>query len=175
MSATSLRIAGLGLLATALVWTGGWMIWLVAQHRSGHLDPAATVLGFLLFALLPAAAGLAGGALLLVRAARRGGQQRAADLERRLADAVRTRGVVHLNALAREWGVPEPQLRRGLEALVGLELFHGTVDWAAGEVRAPSASLGSDCPRCGAELEPAGQGLLACRYCGAHFPDAAPT
>ncbi len=170
MTARGLRALGIALVVTAAVWVGLWCLWLLAQHRAGHLDAAAAILGLLLFAVLPAAAAGAGATILLVAAGRRRRMESEAALEARIAEAVRTRGIVRLAALAGEWNVPEASLRRAVERLVGLELLPGQVDWSRGELTAPYARLGEACPRCGGQLEPAGKDLLVCRYCGSRFP-----
>ncbi|HHQ49367.1 MAG TPA: hypothetical protein ENK19_10865 [Acidobacteria bacterium] len=170
MSSRGLRALGLALLAAGGGWIVLWGLWLAAQHRAGQLDAAAAILGLLLFAFLPAAAAWAGGAVILLRAGRLAREEAEAALETRIAEAVRTRGIVRLTPLARELGLPEPALRRAVERLVGLELLPGTIDWERGELMAPYARLGEACPRCGGQLEPAGKGLLACRYCGSRFP-----
>jgi len=163
-------VLGLTLLAAGAGWTLLWGLWLAAQHRAGQLDAAASILGLLLFAFLPTLAAWAGGTVLLIRAGRVSRQEEEAAMETRIAEAVRTRGMVRLNALARELGLPESELRRGVERLVGLRLLPGSVDWKRGELLAPYARLGEACPRCGGQLAPAGKGLLACRYCGSRFP-----
>ncbi len=170
MTSRGLRVLGIALLAAGAGWTILWGLWLAAQHRAGQLDAAASILGLLLFAFLPAVAAWAGAAVLLLRASRRARQEAEASLETRIAEAVRTRGIVRLGILARELDLPEAELRRAVERLVGLELLPGRVDWKRGELLAPYARLGEACPRCGGQLEPAGKGLLACRYCGSRFP-----
>lgn len=170
MSARALRVLGWGLLITGGVWAVLWGLWLLAQHGAGQLDVAAAVLGFLLFALLPTAAAWVGAAIVLLRAGRKAHEQRDADLESRVGEAVRSRGVVRLEELAREWSTPEAALRSAVERLVGLNLFPGQVDWQRGELTAPYARLDEACPRCGGPLEPAGKALLVCRYCGSRFP-----
>jgi len=157
VSSRGLRVLGLALLTAGAGWTILWGLWLAAQHRANQLDAAAAILGLLLFAFLPAAAAWAGGAV-------------DAALETRIAETVRTRGIVRLTVLARELGLPEVELRRAVERLVGLGLLPGRIDWERGELLAPYAHLGEACPRCGGQLEPAGKGLLACRYCGSRFP-----
>lgn len=170
MSASGLRTLGWGLAITGAAWAALWGLWLAAQHATGRLDVAAAVLGFLLFALLPAAASWVGAAMVLVRAGKRARAEAEAGLETRIAEAVRTRGIVRLARLAGECGLEEPELRRAVERLVGLNLLPGQVDWQRGELTAPYVRLGEECPRCGGELDPAGKGLLACRYCGSRFP-----
>lgn len=176
MSSRALRALGIGLIVTGAVWALLWGGWVAAQHAQGRLDLAAALLGLLLFAVLPTAVSWAVGAVVLVRARRRGGQEADADLEVRIAEAVRTRGVVRLAELSSEWGYEEQVLRRALERLVGLNLLPGNVDWERGEITAPFAALDQTCSHCGGKLEPAGKGLLVCRYCGSHFPvkDPAP-
>ncbi len=170
MSARALRALGIGLILTGAVWALLWGGWVAAQHAQGRLDLAAALLGLLLFALLPTAVSWVAAAVVLIRARRRGGQEADADLEVRIAEAVRTRGVVRLGQLATEWGVEETVLRRALEQLVGLNLLAGNVDWERGEITAPFAGVHEACSHCGGQLEPAGKGLLVCRYCGSHFP-----
>ncbi|NOZ96064.1 MAG: hypothetical protein GXP47_15195 [Acidobacteria bacterium] len=170
MSSRGLRALGLALVLAGGAWTILWSLWLAAQHRSGQLDAAAAILGLLLFAFLPAMAAWAGGAVVLIRANRLARQEAEASLETRIAEALRTRGIVRLTPLARELGMPEPELRRAVERLVGLRLLPGRIDWERGELLAPYARVGEACPRCGGQLEPAGKGLLACRYCGSRFP-----
>ncbi len=172
MSARGLKTLGWALAMSGAAWAALWALWLLAQHRAGQLDTGGAILGLLLFAFLPAAVAGAGAAVVLVRASRAARLEAEAALESRVAEAVRTRGIVRLATLAAEWGTPEPDLRRAVERLVGLGLFPGQVDWPRGELTAPYARLGDACPRCGGELEPAGKGLLVCRYCGSRFPVA---
>ncbi len=172
MTAQGLRILGRGLAAGGFAWAVLWGIWLVAQHRAGQLDIAAALLGVILFALLPALAAWIAGAILLVRARRRCRQEHDADLETRLAEAVRTRAIVRIAELANEWHISENDIRAAVQRLVGLDLFRGRVDWERGVLTAQYASLTQSCPHCGGPLEPAGQGLLVCRYCGSRFPQA---
>ena len=170
MSARALKALGWALALAGAAWALLWGAWAAAQHQAGRFDAAAAILALLLFALLPAAAAGAGAAVVLVRAARAAREETEARLEARVAEAVRTRGIVRLADLASEWSVPETALRRAVERLVGLGLLPGQVDWPRGELTAPYARLGEPCPRCGGELEPAGKGLLVCRYCGSRFP-----
>ena len=171
VSARGLRILGFGLIAGGAAWALFWSLWLAAQHHAGQLDVAAALLGFLLFALLPTLAAWIGGGIVLARSRRRAQEEGEADLESRVAEAVRTRGIVRLGELAREWQLPEPAVRAAVERLVGLNLFHGQVDWKRGELTAEYVDLTQVCPHCGGPLEPAGQGLLVCRYCGSRFPE----
>ncbi len=168
---SSRLLAGLSvtLAVAGAAWGALWAAWLVAQHRAGALDPAAALLGAALLILPTLVVAWGGAALLALRARRRAREEAAARLERRLAEAVRTRGRVRLAALAREWGVTEGDLAAALESLVGLGVFRGRVDWDRGEAFAEGAAPEAPCPNCGGVLVPAGQGLLACRHCGSRF------
>ena len=170
MSSRVLAVAGWSLAATGAVWAGLWIARLRLHLEAGGHGLAREIPSTILFALLPVAALWTGAVIALVRSRQRRRREAAAELETRLVEAVRTRGTVRLAALAREWRLPEARLWEVVEELEGLHLLPCVVDRARGELLMPFARLDAPCPHCGGPLEPAGAGLLACRYCGSRFP-----
>lgn len=170
MSAIQLKSVSLGLGIFALIWMGGWVSWVVAQHNANKLDVAASILGFFLLGAVPGGVLVVIAGILWLRAIHVGKTERAAVLEMRIAEAVRTRGMVQLKNLASEWQMPESSIRLHLERLVGMQLLEGRVDWDKGIVYAPYAQPGQSCPRCGGEVKSVGKDLARCLHCGSAFP-----
>ncbi len=170
MSSRGLRFLGLACVAGAIIWFIGWSLWVQAQWAAGKLDRGAALLGIILFAVVPAIPAAIAGGVFLVKATARRREERLAQLDARLLEAVRTRGIVKMRDLAQEWHVPLEQVRAALERVVGMGLFDGRVDWSKGEAYAPTIDPSQSCPRCGGTLKPVGKGLARCEFCGSSYP-----
>jgi transcription initiation factor IIE alpha subunit len=88
--------------------------------------------------------------------------------QRKILDAVKTRGKVDIDELALEMDASRSQVRDDIYRLVGMELFTGYVNWDKGVLYSQEASAltGNACPNCGAQQEFAGKGVITCQYCG---------
>jgi len=136
--------------------------------ESGSMGGAVLgVVGGLLVGVLP----VAGGIFLLVRNRGEAALQADQARQRKILDAVKTRGQVDISDLVFELQVSTEQIRDDVYRLVGLGLFTGYVNWDKGVLYSQEASklTGNTCPNCGGEQAFAGKGVIACQYCGAEI------
>ncbi len=153
---------GAGLLLIAF---GGWA---VTALGSSETTSGGAVLGILL-ALLVIAPIFGIGAYLF----RKGGQEQRemvqVQKEKQILNAVLTRGQVTISELVAEMQVPNDDIKRMVQDLVGKQLFSGAVNWDKGilySVESQKLTGDSKCPNCGGDLVFAGKGLIVCPYCG---------
>lgn len=153
---------GAGLLLIAF---GGWA---VTALGSSETTSGGAVLGILL-ALLVIAPIFGIGAYLF----RKGGQEQRemvqVQKEKQILNAVLTRGQVTISELVAEMQVPNDDIKRMVQDLVGKQLFSGAVNWYKGilySVESQKLTGDSKCPNCGGDLVFAGKGLIVCPYCG---------
>ena len=88
--------------------------------------------------------------------------------EPELVAAVYARGRAALYDLAHQLGLSETRLRELLYSALEHRRFSGYVDWRRGIVYSADAERlrdGRACPNCGASMDLAGVGVIACPYC----------
>ncbi len=172
------RIAGILLIAVAVVLFGGAFAWGSAQTAkeagaAGALDPAAFTLLLVItgvIALLLAGAGV----YLLVKSREEAVDAEEAAKQRQILDMVQTRGSVELSTIAIEQQDEVDVVRARLERLVGMGVFSGYINWQESGGMLYSAEAGElrdleNCKNCGGEIKLSGKGVAQCPWCGAEY------
>jgi hypothetical protein len=155
-----LVIAGVAIVAAALIWG------FANQLSTGAL---ALVGGCgSLFGIILAGAGV----YMFLSGQSEARQFATVEQEKRVLNAVMTRGQVRIPELAIEMGISVDQVKTYVHDLVGKGLFTGYVDWKGGNLISQEASAlqgRNTCPNCGGQLELGGKGIITCPYCGAEI------
>lgn len=167
---TNRKALAVGLIVVAVGWLAFVALYMYSGLSAGKLqDVSAFILGVGLFGLMPATVLIAGALVILIQNRAQDLLDRDARFQDRILEAVQTRGQCRFDVLARESGVSEERIGQAVQALVGLGLFTGYVNWPEKEITAlEAAALTAEaCPNCGGKTEPAGKGVAQCPYCGA--------
>jgi hypothetical protein len=146
-------------------------LWLASQTASGELTTGGAVLGAAL-ALIPVAILVGGGLYLIVLGRQQTQQASEMQTQRRLLDIVKSRGQVSVDELALELQTNIDRVRQMTHQLVGLQVFSGYVNWKEGVLYSEDAQHLRNlkqCKNCGGEIELAGKGVVACRFCGTEY------
>jgi hypothetical protein len=146
-------------------------LWLATQVSSEALSSGGAVLGAV-FAFIPVILLLGGGLYLYLRGGAETQQQSEMHLQRRIMDAVASRGQVTVQDLALELGTPVERLKDLVHQLVGLQVFSGYINWEEGTLYSMDAQQLRElkqCKNCGGELKLAGKGVVACPFCGTEY------
>lgn len=166
-----LRWLGLALIAMSLLvlFLGG--LWLLAVTLEQGIRLSTLVFGLSLIAVVITLPCLIIGGILLHYDQTRAHEVEEIELERRLLEAVLTRGQVRISDLAIEMNLTRRQVQTYLYDLVGKGLFTGYVDWKQGILYAREAAQmhQGTCPNCGGQREIVGKGVVRCAYCGAEL------
>jgi uncharacterized membrane protein/ribosomal protein S27AE len=101
-------------------------------------------------------------------------EERESEMEkqRQLLDIVQARGQVDIRNAALELNASVDEVKQMLYNLVGLQVFSGYINWDKGTLYSAEASNLRDlkeCENCGASIELAGKGVVACPYCGTEY------
>lgn len=146
-------------------------LWLVAGIADGRLRVTGAALGFGLMAVIVLPV-VGVGIYLLVRSGQEAKEDAArADL-RRILDEVKAKGSIPISDLVLEMGSTRDKIQQDINALVGMGLFSGYVNWDEGVLYSQdAAALRSldKCKNCGGELKLVGKGVVKCPYCGTEY------
>lgn len=162
------KTVGIVLMVLAVVLLVAFGGWLLSAFGSEETTSSGAVLGLLL-ALLVTAPIFGIGAYLFRRGSQEQLEYAQVEKEKRILNAVLTRGQVTINELVAELQLPREEIERMIQDLVGKQLFSGAINWDKGILYSvDSQQLTGDhkCPNCGGDLEFAGKGLIVCPYCG---------
>lgn len=155
---------------------GAWLVVSALSPGKGlRLGAGGAVLGGIVLAVVVVPTLIAGGILLA-----RGGRAAAAasrDQEvgvkqRRLLDAVKTRGQVPISDLVLDLKSTRAEVQQWVHDLVGMGIFSGYVNWDEGILYSAEASQLRDltrCKHCGGEVQLAGKGVVRCGFCGTEY------
>lgn len=146
-------------------------LWLALQVGSESLSSGGLVVGaFVSFIVVAPIFGF--GIFMYAR----GGEEEELESEmtrqRKLLDIVKSRGQVGIHDLAIELGVNVDEVKDLVYRLVGLQVFSGYINWDKGVLYSADASNLrdlSECKNCGGQIELAGKGVVACKFCGTEY------
>ena len=141
--------------------------WTLANRSDSTLEAGGAILAIALVAVI-ALPLLGAGVFLLIRAAREDAELARVAKQRKLLNAVMTRGQVRLAEVALDMDATRDQVKAWLSDLVGKGLFSGYINWDEGVLYSRQASQLKDnrCPKCGGEVKLAGKGVVTCPFCG---------
>lgn len=147
-------------------------LFLATQAASGEIESAgALVIGaFLGFVLVAPIFGF--GIYMYAQSGKEVEEQSEMEAQRAVLDIVRSRGQVGLHDLAIETNRSVEQVTGYLHQLVGLQVFAGYINWDKQTVYSADAShlhRLNQCENCGAAIELAGRGVIACQFCGTEY------
>jgi len=146
-------------------------LWLAVQVRSGDLSAGGMLLGALLV-FLPVALLIGFGIFMYIKGSQEAGRETSMQKQRQLVDIVKSRGQIKVHDLAIELGSSVDEVKNLIHQLVGLQVFSGYINWDKGILYSSEASQLRDlheCKNCGAQIELAGKGVVACQYCGTEY------
>lgn len=159
-----LIVLGFGLAAV-----GG--LYLATQASGGDLESGGAILGGgILFVFITALVGF--GIFLFVRGGQEEEQESVMQKQRQLLDIVKSRGQVGVNELALEMSTSVDDIKSMVHQLVGLQVFSGYINWKDGTLYSAEAKKLTElknCENCGAPIELAGKGVVACKFCGTEY------
>ncbi len=161
------KLIGMLLIAGGLLCGAIGTLWAVVQRASAKLDAGALIfaIGGMLIIALPL---IGAGIYLFVAGGREEAEGKSIKQERHLLNLVNTQGQVRIAEAALELGLTRDELKALVYDLVGKGLFSGYINWDDGVLYSKQAAqlkTGS-CPKCGAQLELAGKGVVQCKACG---------
>ncbi len=164
------KLIGMLLIAGGLLCGAIGTLWAVVQRASAKLDAGALIfaIGGMLIIALPL---IGAGIYLFVAGGREEAEGKTIKQERHLLNLVNTQGQVRIAEAALELGLTRDELKALVYDLVGKGLFSGYINWDDGVLYSKQAAqlkTGS-CPKCGAQLELAGKGVVQCKACGSEI------
>lgn len=146
-------------------------IWLAVQLQSGALSAGGLLLGALLV-FVPVALLMGFGFFMYMKGGEEAERESTMHNQRLLVDIVKSRGQIKIHDLAIELGASVDEVKELVHQLVGLQVFSGYINWDKGVLYSSEASQLRDlqeCKNCGAQIELAGKGVVACPYCGTEY------
>jgi hypothetical protein len=164
------KLIGLILMGSGLLCGALGTLWAVTQRASEKLDAGA-----LLFAIggtLVVAVPLIGvGLYFFVVGGREEAEGKTIEQERKLLNLVSAQGQIRIADAALELGLTRDELKALVYDLVGKGLFSGYINWDEGVLYSKQAAQlkTGTCPKCGAQLELAGKGVVQCKACGSEI------
>jgi hypothetical protein len=159
-----LTVAGIGVALIA-------GLWLASQTSAGDLETGGALVGAGL-AFIPVALLVGFGIYLFVQGGKEAQQESVMQKQRQLLDIVKSRGQVTVSNLAIELGVSADVVKNMIHELVGLQVFSGYVNWNEGVLYSSEAAnlrTLDKCKNCGGEIQLAGKGIVACKFCGTEY------
>ncbi len=145
------------------------VVWLFTND---DLEGPARILGLAIALVVLVAPLLGAGIYLLAFGGQQARQEVEAARQRKLLNAIQTRGQVTLDELAIELQLPRDQIKGMVYDLVGLGVFSGYVNWQEGRLYSSDAAHLREltqCPNCGGDITLSGKGVASCRFCGTEF------
>jgi len=171
MTMTSGRI--IGIIATAIGFGIAALagLFLAQQSSAGDLSSGGLIVGaFLAFIVVGPLVGF--GLFMFVRGGQEAERETEMQRQRQLLDIVKSRGQIEIHDAALEMQTSVDQVKALIYDLVGLQIFSGYINWDKGVLYSEEASNLRDlhtCKNCGANIELAGKGIIACPYCGTEY------
>lgn len=164
------RLIGLMLMGGGLLCGALGTLWALAQRASEKLDSGALLFaigGSLVIALPLLGAGL----YLFVAGGREEAEGKTIKQERQLLNLVSTQGQLRIADAALELNLTRDEIKALVYDLVGKGLFSGYTNWDEGVLYSKQAAQlqTGTCPKCGAQLELAGKGVVKCKACGSEI------
>jgi hypothetical protein len=164
------KLIGLMLIGGGLLCGAIGTLWAVAQRASEKLDSGALI--FAIGGMLVIAVPLIGaGIYLFVTGGREEAEGKTIKQERQLLNLVSAQGQIRISDAALELGITRDDLKALVYDLVGKGLFSGYINWDEGVLYSKQAAQLKTglCPKCGAQLELAGKGVVQCKACGSEI------
>lgn len=146
-------------------------LWLAVQVNRGELSTGGMLVGALLV-FLPVALLIGFGIFMYLKGGEEAERESSMQQQRQMLDIVKSRGQVKIHDLAIEMGTNVDQIKEMVHQLVGLQVFSGYINWDKGVLYSSDAAQLrelSECKNCGAQIELAGKGVVACPYCGTEY------
>lgn len=146
-------------------------LFLAQQSGAGDLTGGGVIVGaFLAFLIVAPLIGF--GLFMFVRGGQEAERETEMQKQRQLLDIVKSRGQIKIHDAAIEMQTDVDQVKSLVYDLVGLQIFSGYINWDKGVLYSEEASNLRDlhtCKNCGAPIELAGKGVIACEYCGTEY------
>ncbi|HTP11847.1 MAG TPA: hypothetical protein VMP08_26515 [Anaerolineae bacterium] len=164
------KLIGIMLIGGGLLCGAIGALWAVTQRASEKLDSGALI--FAIAGVLVIAIPLIGaGIYLFVVGGREEAEGKTIQQERQLLNLVGAQGQIRIADAALEMGVTRDEVKALVYDLVGKGLFSGYINWDDGVLYSRQAAQlkTGTCPKCGAELELAGKGVVKCKACGSEI------
>lgn len=157
-------VIGLGIASLA-------SLFLAQQAGAGELSGGGLIVGAF-GAFIIVAPIMAFGIYMFIQGGAEEERESEMEKQRRLLDVIRARGQVDIHDAAIEVGANVDEVKQLLYQLVGLQVFSGYINWDKGTLYSAEASSLrelKECENCGAPIELAGKGVVACQYCGTEY------
>jgi hypothetical protein len=164
------KLIGILLIGGGLLCGAIGTLWAVAQRASEKLDSGALI--FAIGGMLVIAVPLIGaGIYLFVVGGREEVEGKTIKQERKLLNLISAQGQIRIADAALELGITRDDLKALVYDLVGKGLFSGYINWDEGVLYSRQAAQlkTGTCPKCGAQLELAGKGVVQCKACGSEI------
>lgn len=165
------RLIGIIAMVVGVVVAALGGLFLAQQMNAGDLQAGGAIVGAFFF-FIPVALLVGFGIFMYVRGGQEASLQSEMEDQRKLLDIVKTRGQVDMHQLAIEMQSDVETVKSLLYQLVGLQVFSGYVNWDKGMLYSAEAANLRDlheCENCGAPIELAGKGVIACKFCGTEY------
>ena len=165
------RLVGIVAIVVGFALTALAGLWLALQASGDEVSSGGVVIGaFIAFIVVAPIFGF--GIFMYAK----GGEEEELESEmtqqRKLLDIVKSRGQVGIHDLAIELGTSVDNVKDLVYRLVGLQVFSGYINWDKGVLYSAEASSLrelQECKNCGAPIELAGKGVVACKFCGTEY------
>ena len=146
-------------------------LFLAIQVSAGELEAGgAAIGGLIVFIIVAVPVGF--GIFMYVRGGQEAEEESIMRKQRELLDVLRSRGQLTVSDMALELNASVDEVKDLVHQLVGLQVFSGFVNWDDGVLYSSEASQLRElenCKKCGAPIELAGKGVIACRFCDTEY------
>lgn len=146
-------------------------LWLALQVSNEQLASGGAVVGAGI-AFIPVALLVGFGIYMVVQGGKEAVEESEMRQQRNLLDIVKSRGQVGVTDLALEMNISADKVKDLVHQLVGLQVFSGYINWDEGTLYSSQAAQLREldkCKNCGGEIQLAGKGVVACRFCGTEY------
>jgi hypothetical protein len=164
------RLVGIILIVVGFVIAVIAGLWLALQVANEQLGSGAVVGAGIAF--IPVALLVGFGIFMYVQGGKEAVEESEMRQQRNLLDIVKSRGQVSVSDLALEMNISVDKVKDLVHQLVGLQVFSGYINWEEGTLYSSQAAQLREldkCKNCGGEIELAGKGVVACRFCGTEY------